>query len=87
MKALTSCGFKMDATIDLRLFTTLGIHMPDNASRFPITGGMTIGQLIEQLPLSTEDAKLIFVNGIRADLNSRLYGGERVGIFPPVGGG
>jgi molybdopterin converting factor small subunit len=61
--------------------------MPDNASRFPITGGMTIDQLIDLLPIAVTEAKLIFVNGVRAKPGTRLYGGERVGIFPPVGGG
>ena len=77
----------MNTTIDLRLFATLGIHTPENASQFPIKGGITVGQLIEQLPLAAEDAKLIFINGVRADLSHQLFGGERVGIFPPVGGG
>ncbi len=77
----------MDNTIDLRLFATLGVHTPENASRFPITKAMTIAQLIDLLPMAAKDAKLIFVDGIRADLNTQLHGGERVGIFPPVGGG
>jgi molybdopterin converting factor small subunit len=77
----------MNTTIDLKLFATLGVHAPENASQFPIEGGLTVGQLIEQLPLSTKDARLIFVNGVRADLSHQLFGGERVGIFPPVGGG
>jgi molybdopterin converting factor small subunit len=34
-----------------------------------------------------EKAKLIFINGVKAELTSTLEGGERVGIFPPVGGG
>lgn len=84
---LTGDPYQMKATIDLRLFATLGIHTPENASQFPIPGGITLGQLIDQLPLAAEDAKLIFVNGVRADLNHQLFGGERVGIFPPVGGG
>jgi molybdopterin converting factor small subunit len=77
----------MDTTIDLRLYATLGIHAPDNAARFPIRKSMTIEQLLDLLPLTIEDAKLIFVNGIRAELSTQLHGGERVGIFPPVGGG
>lgn len=77
----------MEATIDLRLFATLAGHMPDNASRFPITEGMTVGQLIELLPIAVVEAKLIFVDGRRAQSETRLHGGERVGIFPPVGGG
>lgn len=77
----------MDATIDLRLFATFEGHMPDNAAQFPITDGMTIDQLISQLPIAAAEAKLIFVDGKRAEMSTRLYGGERVGIFPPVGGG
>ena len=77
----------MDTTIDLRLYATLGIHTPDNASRFPIRKSITIEQLLDLLPMAIEDAKLIFVNGIRAELSTQLHGGERVGIFPPVGGG
>ena len=77
----------MDTTIDLRLYATLGIHTPDNASRFPIRKSITIEQLLGLLPMAIEDAKLIFVNGIRAELSTQLHGGERVGIFPPVGGG
>lgn len=77
----------MDATIDLRLFASLAGHMPDNASQFPISDGMTVGQLIDALPIAVSEAKLIFVNGQRAQSDTRLHGGERVGIFPPVGGG
>ena len=75
------------ATIDLKLFATLKTHTPDNAAQFPITAGISVAQLIARLPISTAEAKLIFVNGVRAEMETRLYGGERVGIFPPVGGG
>ena len=77
----------MDNTIDLKLFATLATRMPENASRFPITSGMTVAQLIDMLPISSDEAKLIFVDGVRAQMETRLLGGERVGIFPPVGGG
>ena len=30
---------------------------------------------------------ILFINGIKANLSTKLSGGERVGIFPPVGGG
>ena len=77
----------MNATIDLKLFATLAAHSPPDASHYPITTGMTVAHLIELLQIPPVSAKLIFVNGIRVDLETRLTGGERVGIFPPVGGG
>jgi sulfur-carrier protein len=79
--------YQMRTTIDLRLYATLADRMPDNASRFPITDGMTVGQLVEVLPITATDAKLVFVDGKRAQPDTPLHGGERIGIFPPVGGG
>ncbi len=74
-------------TIDLRLFATLEQRAPANAERYPITAGMTVAQLIEELPITEDEAKLIFIDGVRAGKEARLQGGERIGIFPPVGGG
>lgn len=74
-------------TIDLRLFATLAAHSPGNADRYPIQPGTTVAQLIEALKIPSSEAKLVFVNGVLVDIDTRLSGGERVGIFPPVGGG
>jgi sulfur-carrier protein len=43
--------------------------------------------LLAKIQVPPADVKLIFINGVRGRLESRLHGGERVGIFPPVGGG
>ena len=77
----------MHSTIDLKLFATLAAQAPANAAQYPIVSGMSVAQLIESLKIPPAAAKLIFVNGIRVDLGTQLKGGERVGIFPPVGGG
>jgi molybdopterin converting factor small subunit len=77
----------MKTTIDLKLFATLASHLPANATALAIEEGTTIGQLIDRLDIPLPEAKLIFVNGVRKDLDTVLHGGERVGIFPPVGGG
>ena len=77
----------MKTTIDLKLFATLAARLPADASQLSIEDGMTIGQLIDRLEISPSEAKLIFVNGVRKHLDTVLHGGERVGIFPPVGGG
>lgn len=77
----------MTTTIDLRLYATLAEHMPDNAAQYPISEGTTVADLIEALSINASHAKLIFINGKKAALETALNGGERVGIFPPVGGG
>ena len=84
------CGGDKDIsmpTIDLRLFATLQKFSPDNSETFPITPGTTIRDVLGKINVPVEKAKLIFVNGLKKDLDVELNGGERVGIFPPVGGG
>ena len=43
--------------------------------------------LLEKLRVPLDQVKLIFVDSKKADMNMKLKGGERVGIFPAVGGG
>jgi molybdopterin converting factor small subunit len=77
----------MPASIKLKLYATLQVFLPSSGEDYPISPGMTVQELINRLDLPAEKAKLIFVDGMKADLLSKLNGGERVGIFPPVGGG
>ena len=77
----------MQPYIQIKLFATLQRFMPDSAENYPIKKGTTIRKLLEQLDLPENKAKLIFIDGIKAELTTVLKGGERIGIFPPVGGG
>jgi molybdopterin converting factor small subunit len=77
----------MKSSIQIRLFASLGRYMPDNADSFPVIPGETVRELALHLGIPLESAKLIFVNGQKSDLGATLSGGERVAIFPPVGGG
>ena len=74
-------------TIDLRLFASLAVHMPPDANRFPISAGTTVAQIVDGMHIPRSQAKLVFINGIRKDLETSLQGGERVAVFPPLGGG
>jgi molybdopterin synthase sulfur carrier subunit len=73
--------------IQLQLFASLKKFMPPSADNYAIETGMTVGALLTQLDVPQDQIKLVFVDGVRADLATNLTGGERVGIFPPVGGG
>jgi molybdopterin synthase sulfur carrier subunit len=77
----------MTKTIQLRLFASLAERMPENAAQFPIADRATVAQLIEALPITATEARLVFIDGVKATPDTPLLGGERVGIFPPVGGG
>jgi molybdopterin converting factor small subunit len=77
----------MKAHIQLKLFATLNRFTPPSADSYSINAGISIHKLLEQLNIPEKKARLIFIDGVKADLDATLDGGERVGIFPPVGGG
>lgn len=77
----------MTVHITLKLFATLSRFTPVSPDNYPIEPGTKIRDLLMQLGVSEDEIKLIFIDGIKGDLTSSLKGGERVGIFPPVGGG
>lgn len=77
----------MSATIQIRLFATLTKFLPSGASAYPITAGQTVRAVMAQLRIPADTAKLIFINGARGTLDSTVKNGDRLGIFPPVGGG
>ena len=54
---------------------------------FPVKDGETIQALAERLAIPIEEIKIVFVNGITVELDHPLCDGDRVGVFPPVGGG
>ena len=77
----------METHIQIKLFASLQKYTPPESDRYPIKPGMSIKGLLEQLGIPEDDAKLIFSDSVKVDLTSTLNGGERIGIFPPVGGG
>mgnify|MGYP001011999576 CR=1 FL=1 len=77
----------MKAFVTLKLFATLKKYRPDSAERFPIAPGTTVRELAGLLAIPPQDVKLVFVDGKQQPLDFPLTGGERVGLFPPVGGG
>ena len=77
----------MTVLIKIKLFASLKRYAPADADRYPIEEGIPVAQLIESLGIPPDDVKLIFVNSVRTSRDHPLTGGERVGLFPPIGGG
>jgi len=77
----------MQSHIQIKLFASLKKFMPAAAENYAIEPGITVRTLLQQLHIPEDKIKLVVVDSVRADLASTLKGGERVGIFPPVGGG
>jgi molybdopterin converting factor small subunit len=78
-------------TVHVKLFALLRDRFPDlgigEAMPVELPSGATIGSLIEQLDLPRDQIKVIFVNNVTRQVDHPLSAGDRVGIFPPVGGG
>ena len=79
-------------TVLVKLYATLRqFAPPDNelGEFFEVEfNGTTISDLIEQLGLTQEQARIVFVNDSQtSDLSSTLVNGDRIVMFPPVGGG
>ncbi len=77
----------MRSHIQIKLFASLKKFMPAAAENYAIETGITVRKLLRQLDIPEDKIKIVFINSVRAELTSTLNGGERVGIFPPVGGG
>jgi molybdopterin synthase sulfur carrier subunit len=49
--------------------------------------GLTLGDAIDSLGLPRAAAAILMVNGHQSRLDTELHDGDRVALFPPVGGG
>ena len=76
-----------ETKIQLKLFANLQAFTPPGADHYAIKAGMTVNDLIAQLDVPEDKIKIIFIDGVKSELTTILRGGERVGIFPAVGGG
>lgn len=74
-------------TIQIRLFAGLDKYAPALPDPYPIKPGTSFARLLKILAIPEDKARLLFINGKKAGLQSILNGNERIGIFPPVGGG
>jgi len=73
--------------ITIKCFATLSRFTPPDAEAFAITPGETAADLVARLGIPPADLKLVFINGAHVELDARLADGDRVGLFPAVGGG
>lgn len=73
--------------ITLKLFVTLSKYLPEDGEELKIPEGNTVGTLLSDLGIPEDLVKLIFVNGKLRNTAYRLEDNDRVGLFPPVGGG
>ena len=77
----------MKIIIEIKLYATLQCYTPANAARFAVEPGNSIEKIVEALHIPKDQIKLLFCNGVKCGLGTLLRDGDRIGLFPPVGGG
>jgi len=73
------------------LSSTLRKYVPDydptRGVRCIVDGERTVTDICKQMNIPAEKIKIIMINGKSKSPDHILKGDERVGLFPPVGGG
>ncbi len=73
-------------TLEVKLFATLG-EKNFRSKTMELPQEIRVEEVIDLLEIPREEVALIFVNGIHADMDRKLEDGNRLALFPPVGGG
>jgi molybdopterin converting factor small subunit len=75
--------------VTVRLFATLRDLLPKDKKMVTVKleTDSTVEELLEHFKVSQEFPLIIKINGKNGTKNTVLENGDRVGIFPPVGGG
>lgn len=60
---------------------------PVKGVELDVGSGLTVSQVAERLGIPVDKIKIIMVNGVSKDLDCILTNRDRLGLFPPVGGG
>ena len=81
--------------VTLKLYASLGIYLPDGATRneasVTVPAGTTIWELIDRFNVPRAACHLVLLNGIFQPVQTRgsvqLCAGDAVAVWPPVAGG
>ncbi len=77
--------------VEVRLFAFFTKYLPANAERhraeLELKEGTIVKQVLMQLKIPLDEIKLIFINGVHAELEDVLKEGDVMAAFPPVAGG
>ena len=60
---------------------------PSEGEEFSLSRKTTVSELCKLMDIPEDKIKIVMVNGQSSSFDYELQGDERVGFFPPVGGG
>jgi len=80
----------VSVVVEVRLYATLRRHAPTSpAGVFPalVPADYTVAELLNSINIDSAEVHIIMINGVISALHSTLHDGDRLGLFPAVGGG
>jgi molybdopterin converting factor small subunit len=76
------------APVKVNLYATLRKYVGGAPSvEVEIEPGQTVAEVLARLGVPADQTRIIFINNRAAGLSHVLQGGERLGVFPAIGGG
>lgn len=72
--------------IDVKCFATLARFSPPGGA-LELPQGARVSDVMDMLGIAHDDVKIIFINGAHVAAEAALSEGDRLGLFPAVGGG
>ncbi len=76
--------------LEIRLYATLrqaAPAAPAGVFSLDVPAGATVAQVLGLIKIDPADVRMIMVNGLAAEPDHILKDGDRLGLFPPLGGG
>ena len=78
--------------IEIKLLSQLKTYLPDHprlgkVGSLELGAGATVQDALAQLAIPVDMPKILLVNRRQARLEDELQEGDRVTVFPPMGGG
>lgn len=73
--------------ITVKCFATLDKFQPEDSEHYPLNPGDTVASVMDRLGVPRDEVHVIFVNNRSQKPDTVLKDGDRVGLFPAVGGG
>jgi sulfur carrier protein ThiS len=77
--------------VEARLYATFGARagtaVPGEPVRVTLPDEATVADLLARLALQPDEVRILLVNGRSQPPSHPLTGGDRVALFPPIGGG
>ncbi|MAG14452.1 MAG: MoaD/ThiS family protein [Dehalococcoidales bacterium] len=78
-------------TVEVRLYASLRRYYPDLKSGEPLSltldDNVNLENLLDKLKVPREEITIVMVNGRREQGSYLFQDGDRIGVFPLIGGG